>query len=119
MEISKRASTALYGAEACIVSRKGLGKYRTAIVAALGGGRSNRSCDFVFATQKGDQDYDPEVEILIKRVVAIRRQVVKSQKSKDLILSFKDWPQEEIYPASIDENRIAGGWCPQQRLIDE
>ena len=68
-----------------MASRKALARYKAAVVAALGGATRNRSPDLVFATLSGKQDLDPEVEILVKRVIAIRRQICKSRECLDRV----------------------------------
>ena len=79
---------ALYGVEACPVNRDALATYRASMVDALAETKNNRSSDLVFALSCDGQDLDPEVDILRRRAVAMRRYLSLYPEQKERIATF-------------------------------
>ena len=64
---------ALYGAEVAQPKDGLLARYKTAVVNAISAHHRNRSVDLTFHTCSLGRDLDPEIAILVNRVMAMRR----------------------------------------------
>lgn len=61
-----------YGCEASELPDQELSQLRSASIDTISNGSPHRSNDLVFATAEGD-DLDPEVQVFVRRIAAIRR----------------------------------------------
>ena len=69
----------LYGCEVSPINESALRTFRTAITKTLTYTTDQRSADLTFATASHGPDLDPEVAIAMRRAVAVRRYISKSE----------------------------------------
>ena len=73
---------ALYGCESSPVSEQALAKYRTAVADTITKTTSKRSSNLTFSSSSEGPDIDPDVEVVCRRVKALRRYLVKEERAK-------------------------------------
>ena len=86
----KANPAALYGSEACPANRNALGGYRAAVTTVLAGTDTNRSADLVFSMAQKGKDVDPEIDILLRRISAVRRFATRSSRNRKIVDELLD-----------------------------
>ena len=76
---------ALYGAETTMVAKATMAKLRTAIMDVIGPGSAKRSVEIAFDFTESSKELDPQVYVLTKRVLELRRNIAKNQNREGLI----------------------------------
>ena len=73
-------SAAMYGCETTPINDSCMRSYRTAVVDTIAFNTKRRSADLTFAFCSKGTDVDPETEVLVRRVMAMRRAVARSER---------------------------------------
>ena len=77
---------AMYGCEVSPVNEIALRTLRSSFADVLTYTTARRSADFTFSVVSGKTDLDPDVEIFVRRVTAMRRYITKSPANKEKML---------------------------------
>ena len=94
---------AVYGAENANPSTANLQKFKTKILQCISGKSSRGDKDLKFATlDESKKDLDPEVQMIIHRVLAMRREAAKRPAIKNMINRIIE--KYEVWQKVIDEN---------------
>ena len=92
---SRKLPRGLFGCEVAPVNEAALRTFRSAIASALTFTTARRSTDLAFAVGSRGSDVGPDVEIVTRRVAALRRTLAKSDEQKEMI--------DEIYEGYQDK----------------
>ena len=82
---AKKLPMGLYGCAVAPVNEAALRTFRSAIASCLTIATTRRSADFTFVAASLGRDVDPDVGIVNRRVVALRRGMAKCNKQKKMI----------------------------------
>ena len=96
---AKIVAGALYGCETTPINDQAQSRFRAAVVDALEKTTARRSLDLVFATTAGNDDLDPETEVLKRSVKGLRRMVARERSMKKLVDDIYRTYHEQGEPA--------------------
>ena len=82
---AKKLPLGLYGCEVAPINESALRTRRASIASCLTFTTARRSADLAFAIGSRGRDVDPDVEIVCRRAIAIRRSMAKDDRSRKLI----------------------------------
>jgi hypothetical protein len=107
---TKVLAVALYRYEASRICPVTLLKLRSAIKQVLGSHTSHKSTDFTFAVSSHGSDLDPEVVVLCRRILFIRR--ILTKRPHCIEIARRTWQQYEDYQyIGTDINKVQTGLC--------
>ena len=82
---SKLLTKGLYGCEIAPVNESAMSSMRSSFVDCLTNTTTRRSTDLTFATCSGKVDLDPDIEVVVRRVMAMRRASVREERYSDMV----------------------------------
>ena len=105
---------ALFGCEVAPVNEGALRTLRSAIASCIAFTSSRKATDLTFAVGSRGRDVDPDVEIVCRRTVGIRRCMAKCEESKtmikDIYIGYQKRNEPGIYKNDEDlRGRIIAG----------
>lgn len=106
---------ALYGCETARPDEAALGKYTNRILDVMTYNGGIRSADLVFNIGSRGDDLDPNIEILVRRVAALRRLIAKDTELKSILDDTLSIVTKNHYPGTYHSDCILADLQPTKR----
>ena len=100
---AKKMPKAMYGCEVSPVNETALRTLRSSFADVLTYTTVRRSTEFTFSSVSGNTDLDPDVEIYVRRMTAMRRYVTKQPANRDKMQRIYELYRDKGEPGNFKD----------------
>ena len=118
---TKMLPKGLYGCELAPVNEAAMRAFRTATAACLTFSTAQKATDLTFAAATRGTDVDPDVNVVCKRIKALRRSMAKDEEIKamahEIMEKYREMHEPGCYTTAdeLKEKPLAGAPCTPER----